>query len=82
MHTADIVTVSLAAAFLIVSAMLHLKPRLLLITALLLMGVSGIAFALGKDDLADQLAFSVFYLLIGGSVMLILEHVKKRPPRQ
>ena len=78
MNTADIVAVSLIAGYVVLSVILHLRLNLPLIAAPFLLGMTGIAFALGKQDLADQLGFSFFYLLVGGAVILIVEHVRER----
>lgn len=78
MNIADIVAVSLIAGYVVLSVILHLRLNLPLIAAPFLLGMTGIAFALGKQDLADQLGFSFFYLLVGGAVLVIVEHVRER----
>jgi len=78
MNTADIVAVSLIAGYVVFSAILRLRLNLPLIAAPFLLGMTGVAFALGKQDLADQLGFSFFYLLVGGAVLFVIERVRER----
>jgi hypothetical protein len=78
MNTADIIAASLIASYVVFSIIGHPKPNLPLIAAPFLLGLTGIAFALGRQDLADQLGFSFFYLLVGGAVLFVIERVRER----
>jgi len=80
MHLPDIVTFAVIGTYVLLAIALRMKPNLPLIAAPLLLAIAGIALAVDNQDLADQLGFSVFYLLLGGAVLFVVEHVRNRQP--
>lgn len=82
MYLVDIVTCSIIGAYVLLAVILRLKSNLPLIAAPLLLVVTGIVLASGQQDLADQLGFSVFYLLVGGAVLLVADRVRQRPRKE
>lgn len=80
MHLSDIVTCAVIGAYVLLAIALRVKPNLPLMAAPLLLAIAGIALAIDNQDLADQLGFSVFYLLVGGAVLFAVEHVRDRQP--
>jgi hypothetical protein len=80
MHLPDIVTCAVIGTYILLAIILRLKPNLPLMAAPVLLAVTGIALAVDNQDLADQLGFSVFYLLVGGAVLFVVERVRERKP--
>jgi hypothetical protein len=80
MHLPDIVTCAVIGTYILLAIILRLKPNLPLMAAPVLLAVTGIALAVDNQDLADQLGFSVFYLLVGGAVLFVVERVRERQP--
>jgi hypothetical protein len=80
MHLPDIVTCAVIGTCILLAIILRLKPNLPLMAAPVLLAVTGIALAVDNQDLADQLGFSVFYLLVGGAVLFVVERVRERKP--
>jgi predicted membrane channel-forming protein YqfA (hemolysin III family) len=80
MHLSDIITCAVIGTYVLLAIALRVKPNLPLIAAPLLLAIAGIALAVDNQDLADQLGFSVFYLLLGGAVLFVVEHVRDRQP--
>lgn len=82
MHLPDIVTCAVIGTYVLLAIILRVKPNLPLMAAPVILAVTGIALAVDNQDLADQLGFSVFYLLVGGAVLFVVERVRERPPRE
>jgi predicted membrane channel-forming protein YqfA (hemolysin III family) len=80
MHLPDIVTCAVIGTYILLAIILRPKPNLPLMAAPVLLAVTGIALAVDNQDLADQLGFSVFYLLVGGAVLFVVERVRERQP--
>lgn len=71
---ASITLPALVAVYTVLSLFRRWKPEIPLAAALALMVLTGIAFALGAQGVADHLGFTVLYLLVSGSVLLTARH--------
>ena len=70
----------LLVAYLAYSVWARLDGRYPIGAALALLVVTAIVDAAGDTDAANSLAEFVFFLLAGGVVLLLIEHVRDRPP--
>lgn len=77
MHLTDVVTCAVVGVYVLLAIIFRPKPNLPLLAAPLILAIAGIAMAAGNRDLADQLAFSVFYLLVGAAALAIVERVTR-----
>ena len=75
MHLTDVITCVLVATYVLLAIVFHPKPNLPLLAAPLVLLVAGIAMTIGNQDLADQLGFSVFYLLVGAGALAVVARV-------
>jgi len=69
----------LLVAYLVYSLWARLDGRYPIGAALALLVVTAIVDAAGDTDAANSLAEFVFFLLAGGVVLLLIEHVRDRP---
>ena len=70
---------ALLLAYMVYSAYAQLDPRLPILGALVLLVATALTEAAGFTDSADLLAEFVFLLLIAGVVLLLVDHLRKRP---
>jgi hypothetical protein len=69
---------ALLVAYMVYSEWAHLDSRLPIAAALVLLVVTAAAEALGASDTANLLAEFVFFLLAGGVVLLLVDHLRDR----
>ena len=69
----------LLVAYLAYSEWAGLDSRYLIAGALALLVATALVDAAGSTDLANTLAEFVFFLLAGGVVLLLVDHVRERP---
>ncbi len=75
---ADIVPPSVILAYVVLSIIFRWRPVIPLVAAFFLFAVTGVTFALGGQVVADHFGFAVFYLLVAGSILLVVEHFRER----
>ncbi len=68
-------------AYMVYSEWVRLDSRYLVAGALVLLVVTAIVDAAGATGAANTLAEFVFFLLAGGVVLLLVDHVRDRPRR-
>lgn len=73
-----VVFLALLLAYLIYSAWTRLDPRYPVAAALVLLGATAVVDAIGAVAAANLLAEYVFFLLGGGVLLLLVEHVRSR----
>ena len=78
MHLTDVIACSLIGVYVPLAFVFRLRPNLPLLAAPVLLTITGILMAMGNHDLADQLGFCVFYLLVGGATLLVAERINQR----
>jgi len=71
--------VALLVVYLVYSVWARLDGRYPIAAALALLVVTAVVDAVGDVNAANQLAEFVFFLLAGGVVLLLIEHVRDRP---
>ena len=74
----SVVFLALLVAYLVYSAWARLDPRYPVAAALLLLVATAVVDALGAVGTANALAGYVFFLLAGGVVLLLVDHVRGR----
>jgi len=74
----SVVFVGLLLAYLVYSAWARLDPRFPVAAALVLLAATAVVDALGAVGTANALAGYVFFLLAGGVVLLLVDHVRGR----
>jgi hypothetical protein len=74
--------VGLLVVYLVYSVWAHLDGRYPIGAALALLVVTAVVDAAGDTAAANSLAEFVFFLLAGGVVLLLIEHVRDRPRAQ
>lgn len=72
--------VGLLAAYMVFSVWAHLDGRYPIGAALVLLVATAVVDATGDVSAANSLAEFVFFLLAGGVVLLLVEHVRDRAP--
>jgi hypothetical protein len=73
------VFVGLLVAYMVYSEWARLDSRYLIAAALVLLVATALVDAAGSTDAANTLAEFVFFLLAGGVVLLLVDHVRERP---
>lgn len=72
----DIVPPALIGAYLVLSIVYRWTSRIPLGAAFILLLLSALTFSV--DSLCDHLAFSSFYFLVAGAILLVVEHIRER----
>ncbi len=73
----EAIFLGLLIAYMIYSQWIRLDSRYPIAGALLLLVAAAVADALGQSDAANTLAIYVFFLLAGGVLLLLLDHVRE-----
>ncbi len=73
----EAIFLGLLIAYMIYSQWIRLDSRYPIAGALLLLVVAAVADALGQSGAANTLAIYVFFLLAGGVLLLLLDHVRE-----
>lgn len=79
---ADITPPCLIAFYTLLSIIRRWNPQTPLVGAFLLLVVTGLTFLFGADGVADHFAFSVFYLLVSGAILLVAKRVREDAARK
>jgi|GEM_PF-1939844 len=77
MHLTDIATCALVGTYVVSAVVFRLSPNLPLLAAPIALVVTGILLAMDDQDLADQMGFTVFYLLAGGAILFAVERFRE-----
>jgi hypothetical protein len=72
----DIVPPALIGVYIVLGIVLRWKPKVALVVAFAALLLS--CFTFPVHDLSDHLAFSAFYLLVAGAILLLVEHIRER----
>ncbi len=67
----------LIAAYTLLSIIFRWSPRIPLAGALVLLVAAGLTFLFGAQRVADHLAFSVFYCLLSGAILLAVNRIRE-----
>jgi hypothetical protein len=62
--------------YIVLGIVLRWKPKVALVVAFAALLLS--CFTFPVHDLSDHLAFSAFYLLVAGAILLLVEHIRER----
>ncbi len=73
----EAIFLGLLIAYMIYSQWIRLDSRYPIAGALLLLVAAAVADALGQSDAANTLAIYVFFLLAGGVLLLLLDHIRE-----
>jgi nitrate/nitrite transporter NarK len=70
------------AIFIAISAVLRLEPRIAMRMAIVLLVAAALTLALGKEDLAEQLALYAYYFLASGAILLLVQKTCGKPKKE
>ncbi|MDM7999859.1 MAG: hypothetical protein QUS33_07645 [Dehalococcoidia bacterium] len=78
----DITPPALILIYTLLSVVFRWSPQIPLVGAFVLLVITGLTFMFGADGVADHFAFSVFYLLVSGAILLIVSHIRENTRKE
>jgi hypothetical protein len=76
----DIVPPALIGGYIVLGIVFRWKAKVAFVAAFAALLFSCFTFPI--HELSDHLAFSAFYLLVAGAILLLVEHMRERKQRE